>query len=92
MPTGTDANKRTIEGLIRTINEHRVADLPDYLALNVVDHNKIIRGKADGSSTSFSPLCRSHHCEHPGRRDVDRGAERSVPVGTRLGDGELASH
>ena len=53
MPTGTDANKTTIDGLFRIINEHRVADLPDYLALNVVDHNKIIRGEADEPGAAF---------------------------------------
>jgi predicted ester cyclase len=53
MTATAEANKRTIEGLFQTINEHRVADLPDYLERNVVDHNKIIHGEADEPGAAF---------------------------------------
>jgi predicted ester cyclase len=53
MPTGVETNKRAIEGLFRTINEHRVADLPEYLVLDVVDHNKIIHGEVDEPGAAF---------------------------------------
>jgi predicted ester cyclase len=58
MTAGTDANKTTIEGLFRTINEHRVADLRDYLALDVVDHNKIVHGEADEPGAAFDGFAR----------------------------------
>jgi predicted ester cyclase len=53
MPRGAEENKKTIEGLFRTINEHRVADLPDYLTPHVVDHNKISHGEADEPGAAF---------------------------------------
>jgi predicted ester cyclase len=58
MNASTDANKATIEGLFRTINEHRPADLHDYLALDVVDHNKIIHGEADEPGAAFDGFAR----------------------------------
>jgi predicted ester cyclase len=53
MTVSTDANKATIDGLFRAINEHSLADLHDYLALDVVDHNKIIHGEADEPGAAF---------------------------------------
>jgi predicted ester cyclase len=58
MTTSTDANKATIEGLFRTINDHRVVDLPDYLALDVVDHNMIIHGEAEEPGAAFDGFVR----------------------------------
>jgi predicted ester cyclase len=53
MTTTTDANKQTIQDLFRVINGHRLSDLPDYLALDVVDHNQIIHGEADEAGAAF---------------------------------------
>jgi predicted ester cyclase len=47
------ANKQTIRGLLQAMNEHRVGDLPDYIAADVTDHNKIIHGEADEPGAAF---------------------------------------
>ena len=51
--TTAEANKQTIRSLFRVINEHRVGDLPDYIAADVTDHNKIIYGEADEPGAAF---------------------------------------
>jgi predicted ester cyclase len=48
-----EANKQTIRSLFRVINEHRIGDLPDYIAADVTDHNKIIYGEADRPGAAF---------------------------------------
>lgn len=53
MPGRSDTNKQAIKGLFQAINERRLADLPEYMALNVVDHNKIIHGEADQPGAAF---------------------------------------
>ena len=51
--TATGANKHTIRGLFEAMNEHRVGDLRDYIAADVIDHNKIIHGEADEPGAAF---------------------------------------
>ena len=53
MTATAEANKQTIRSLFRAINEHRVSDLPDYIAADVTDHNKIIYGEADEPGAAF---------------------------------------
>ena len=67
MTATAEANKQTIRSLFRAINEHRVGDLPDYIAADVTDHNKIIYGEADEPSRWLRfPAARSR--SRPGRR------------------------
>ncbi|MFI9272614.1 ester cyclase [Kitasatospora sp. NPDC052896] len=47
------ANKQVIEGFFRAINERRLDDLSQYMALDVIDHNKIIFGEADTPGAAF---------------------------------------
>jgi predicted ester cyclase len=51
--TTIEANKRTIRSLFQAINEHQVGDLPDHIAADVTDHNKIIHGEADEPGAAF---------------------------------------
>ena len=51
--TTAEANKQTIRSLFRAMNEHRIGDLPDYIAADVIDHNKIIHGEADEPGAAF---------------------------------------
>jgi predicted ester cyclase len=51
--TTTEANKQTIRSLVQAMNEHRAGDLPDYIAADVTDHNKIIHGEADEPGAAF---------------------------------------
>jgi predicted ester cyclase len=48
-----ESNKETVRSLLRTINEHRLDDLADHMAPDVVDHNKIIHGEADEPGAAF---------------------------------------
>ena len=56
--TATEANKQTIRRLFQAMNEHRVGDLPDYIAADVTDHNKIIHGEADEPGAAFDGFAR----------------------------------
>jgi predicted ester cyclase len=51
--TTAEANKQTIRRLFRAMNEHRIDALPDYVAAEVIDHNKIIHGEADEPGAAF---------------------------------------
>jgi predicted ester cyclase len=51
--TTAEVNKQTIRSLFQAMNEHRTGDLPDYTAADVIDHNKIIHGEADGPGAAF---------------------------------------
>ncbi|HTX31223.1 MAG TPA: ester cyclase [Solirubrobacteraceae bacterium] len=54
MPTSQEEqNKQVVQGMIRAINEHRLRDLPVYMASDVVDHNKIIHGEANEPGAAF---------------------------------------
>ncbi|MFG3114318.1 ester cyclase [Streptomyces sp. NPDC048197] len=47
------ANKQVVADFFRAINERRLDDLPHYMALDVIDHNKIIFGEADEPGAAF---------------------------------------
>ncbi len=47
------ANKQVVADFFRAINERRLDDLPQYMALDVIDHNKIIFGEADEPGAAF---------------------------------------
>ncbi|MGW5424766.1 ester cyclase [Streptomyces sp. NPDC003943] len=54
--TMVDANKKVVLGFFEAINERRLADLPTYMASDVIDHNKIIHGEADEPGAAFEGL------------------------------------
>ncbi|MEU9497458.1 ester cyclase [Streptomyces sp. NPDC048196] len=47
------ANKQVVADFFRAINERRLDDLPQHMALDVIDHNKIIFGEADEPGAAF---------------------------------------
>ncbi|MEU9125435.1 ester cyclase [Streptomyces sp. NPDC048506] len=47
------ANKQVVEGFFRAVNDRRLDDLSAYMALDVIDHNKIIFGEADEPGAAF---------------------------------------
>jgi hypothetical protein len=51
--TTAEANKQNIRSLFQAMNEHRLGDLPDHIAADVTDHNKIIHGEADEPGAAF---------------------------------------
>ncbi len=50
---GTEANKQVVRDFLAAIGERRLADLPEYMARDVVDHNKIIHGEVDAPGAAF---------------------------------------
>ncbi len=54
----TEYNKETIFCLFEAINAHRLAALSDYLAPDVIDHNKIIHGEDDVPGAAFEGFAR----------------------------------
>ena len=48
-----DKNKRAVSGFFAALNERRLAELPAYMAADVIDHNKIIFGEADEPGAAF---------------------------------------
>ncbi|KOG52038.1 ester cyclase [Streptomyces griseoflavus] len=51
--TRTEQNKQLVTGLFTAISARRTADLPRYLAADVIDHNKIIHGGPDAPGAAF---------------------------------------
>ncbi|GGR08105.1 ester cyclase [Streptomyces netropsis] len=47
------AAKRVVSDFLAALNDRRISDLPLYMALDVVDHNKIIHGEADEPGAAF---------------------------------------
>lgn len=48
-----ETNKDVVRGLFAALSEHRIDDLPRYLAAGVVDHNKIVYGEEDAPGAAF---------------------------------------
>ncbi|WP_433211563.1 ester cyclase [Dactylosporangium sp. CS-047395] len=48
-----DANKQVVIGFFEAINERRVGDWDQYMAADVIDHNKIIFGEEDAPGAAF---------------------------------------
>ena len=46
-------NKRVVTDFLAALNERRLADLPRYVAADVIDHNKIIHGEPDEPGAAF---------------------------------------
>jgi predicted ester cyclase len=46
-------NKTVVEGFFAAVNERRYADWPDYMAADVIDHNKVIYGEAEEPGAAF---------------------------------------
>lgn len=48
-----DENKRAVSGFFAALNERRLAELPAYMAADVIDHNKVVFGEADEPGAAF---------------------------------------
>ncbi|MDL4776377.1 MULTISPECIES: ester cyclase [Thermomonosporaceae] len=52
----TDDNKKAVLGFFEALSTRRLKDLPQFVAHDVVDHNKIIHGEADEPGAAFDGL------------------------------------
>ncbi|MEU1376752.1 ester cyclase [Streptomyces triculaminicus] len=66
-----DRNKQLVNGFFTALNEGRTADLSDYLAHDVIDHNKIIHGEPDEPGAAFAAIEQQLTALHPYRARVD---------------------
>ncbi|KUJ65861.1 ester cyclase [Streptomyces albus subsp. albus] len=66
-----DSGKRVVRGFFEAVSDRRLADLPRYLAADVVDHNKIIHGEADEPGAAFDGLRQQLAAFDPLRVRVD---------------------
>ncbi|MFI9102297.1 ester cyclase [Streptomyces fildesensis] len=49
-------NKKVVLGFFEAVSDRRLADLPLFMAHDVVDHNKIIHGEVDEPGAAFEGL------------------------------------
>ncbi|MEU1009140.1 ester cyclase [Streptomyces sp. NPDC005890] len=75
---GVDGSKKVVEGFFEAVSENRLADLPRFMAADVVDHNKIIHGEADEPGAAFEGL----------RQQAEALAPLTVQVDELIGEGD----
>ncbi|MFE9122341.1 ester cyclase [Streptomyces sp. NPDC007172] len=73
-----DHNKEVVLGFFDAISDRRLADLPRFMAHNVVDHNKIIHGEVDEPGAAFEGL----------RQQLAAFEPLSVRVDELIGEGD----
>ncbi|WP_330338703.1 ester cyclase [Streptomyces sp. NBC_00557] len=73
-----DDGKKVVQGFFEAVSEGRLEDLPQYLAADVVDHNKIIHGEADEPGAAFDGL----------RQQAEALAPLTVQVDELIGEGD----
>jgi ketosteroid isomerase-like protein len=73
-----DDGKKVVQGFFEAVSEGRLEDLPQYMAADVVDHNKIIHGEADGPGAAFDGL----------RQQAEALAPLTVRVDELIGEGD----
>ncbi|MEV7182086.1 ester cyclase [Kitasatospora sp. NPDC093679] len=66
-----DRNKQLVTDFVTALNEARTADLGDYLAADVVDHNKIIHGEPDEPGAAFAAIGMQLTALKPYRARID---------------------
>ncbi|WP_030265009.1 ester cyclase [Streptomyces sp. NRRL B-24484] len=66
-----DRNKQLVTDFFAALDEARTADLGDYLAADVVDHNKIIHGEPDEPGAAFAAIGMQLSALAPYRARID---------------------
>ncbi|MEU9474577.1 ester cyclase [Streptomyces sp. NPDC048191] len=78
MSASADDGKKVVQGFFEAVGEGRLEDLQQYMAADVVDHNKIIHGEADEPGAAFEGL----------REQAEALAPLTVQVDELLGEGD----
>lgn len=73
-----------MKGFFDAINERRLDDLHDYMAADVVDHNKIIFGESDEPGAAFDGLRMQLDAFDPFHLEVEELIEQGDKVVARL--------
>ena len=66
-----ESNKQVARGFFQAISERRMEDLPKYMALDVIDHNKIIYGEDDVPGAAFEGLRQQLAAFNPAEFRID---------------------
>ncbi|MEU6233974.1 ester cyclase [Kitasatospora sp. NPDC047058] len=66
-----EQNKQLVTDFFVALNEARIADLRDFLADDVVDHNKIIHGEPDEPGAAFAAIAMQLEALAPYHARVD---------------------
>ncbi|MFJ5804060.1 ester cyclase [Streptomyces decoyicus] len=78
------ANKQVVEGFFRAINERRLDDLSQYMARDVIDHNKIIFGEVDEPGAAYDGFRQQLDAFGEGAMHLDALAAEGDTVIARL--------
>ncbi|MFI6321803.1 ester cyclase [Nonomuraea sp. NPDC050556] len=73
-----------MKGFFDAINERRLDDLHDYMAADVVDHNKIIHGEPDEPGAAFDGIRMQLEAFDPFRIEVEELIEQGDKVVARV--------
>ncbi|MCK2217153.1 ester cyclase [Actinomadura sp. ATCC 31491] len=76
--------KDVVRGFIAAVNERRLDDLGNYLAADVVDHNKIIFGEPDEPGAAFEGLKMQLDAFEPFRLTIEDLIQEDERVVARL--------
>ncbi|MFJ3793328.1 ester cyclase [Kitasatospora sp. NPDC090091] len=66
-----EQNKQLVTGFFAALNEGRLGDLGDFLAADIVDHNKIIHGEPDEPGAAFAAIAMQLEALKPYRARVE---------------------
>jgi ketosteroid isomerase-like protein len=76
--------EETVRGFFDTVNERRMDLLDDYMAADVVDHNKIIVGEEDRPGAAFDGFRQQTEAFDPARMEVIETVTQDDRVVARL--------
>ncbi|GAA1956245.1 ester cyclase [Kitasatospora viridis] len=78
------SRKQLVADFFAALDEGRIADLGDYLAADVVDHNKIVFGEADEPGAAFAAIALQLSALAPYRVRVEELIEEGDKVVARV--------
>ncbi|PSJ27088.1 ester cyclase [Streptosporangium nondiastaticum] len=80
----TRQNKALVNSFFAVLNEGRLEDLGDYLAADVVDHNKVIHGEPDEPGAAFAAIATQLQALKPYRATVEELIAEGEKVVARI--------
>ncbi|GAA2232704.1 MULTISPECIES: ester cyclase [Kitasatospora] len=71
MTDAIGSNKRLVADFFTALNEARITDLGDFLAADVIDHNKVVFGEPDEPGAAFAAIATQLTALAPYRAQVE---------------------
>ncbi|QBD80833.1 ester cyclase [Ktedonosporobacter rubrisoli] len=82
--TVLERNKLVIQGFFRAINNRQLEALADFMASDVIDHNKIIHGEADEPGAAFEGFRQQMMAFNPAQMRVEELIAEDNRVAARI--------